>query len=41
MTIMVIVKTAAECVEYPKAAPALEKQLAVMLDIMKNGVFRA
>ena len=41
MTIMVIVKTAAECVEYPKAEPALKKRLAVMLDIMKNGVFRA
>lgn len=40
MTVMVIVKTAAECVEYPKAEPALKKQLAVMLDIMKNGVFR-
>ena len=41
MTVMVIIKTAAECVEYPKAEPALKKQLAVMLDIMKNGVFRA
>ena len=40
MSVMVIVKTAAECVEYPKAEPALKRQLAVMLDIMKNGVFR-
>ena len=38
MTVMVIIKTAADCIEHPEAEPMLRKQLDVMLDIMKNGV---
>jgi len=40
MSVMVIVKTAADCIEHPAAEPMLRKQLEVMLDIMKNGVYR-
>ena len=40
MSVMIIVKTAADCIEHPAAEPLLRKQLEMMLDIMKNGVYR-
>ncbi len=40
MTIMIIVKTAADCAEYPTQEPIIRKQLEILLDIIKNGVYR-